>query len=45
MVTSLMPRAAWALMRETENSWLVDVRTPSEWNYVGGPDLSAIAIG
>jgi hypothetical protein len=29
-------------MRETANSWPVDVRTPGEWNYVGGPDLSAI---
>jgi rhodanese-related sulfurtransferase len=42
MVTNLMPRAAWATMQEKSDSWLVDVRTPGEWNYVGGPDLGAI---
>jgi rhodanese-related sulfurtransferase len=42
MVINLMSRAAWALMQEKADSWLVDVRTPGEWNYVGGPDLGSV---
>jgi hypothetical protein len=41
MVINLIPRAAWELMQEQGDTWLVDVRPPGEWHYVGGPDLGA----
>ena len=34
---------AWRALAEEPGAALVDVRTLAEWNYVGLPDLSAVA--
>ena len=39
----LSPRDAWALLEREPAAQLVDVRTAAEWNFVGLPDLSALA--
>lgn len=36
-------RAAWDVLASEAAAQLVDVRTIAEWNFVGLPDLSAIA--
>jgi rhodanese-related sulfurtransferase len=36
-------RAAWDLLAQEPAAQLVDVRTVAEWNFVGLPDLSALA--
>lgn len=36
------PRQAWQGLTEVPASVLVDVRTVSEWTFVGGPDLSSL---
>ncbi|MGZ5928943.1 MAG: rhodanese-like domain-containing protein [Rhizomicrobium sp.] len=33
---------AWDLLAQDPKVQLVDVRTVAEWNFVGGPDLSAL---
>lgn len=37
------PEEAWKVLANEPGAALVDVRTAAEWNYVGLPDLSAIA--
>ena len=36
-------RQAWALLEHEPKAQLIDVRTMAEWNFVGIPDLSALA--
>jgi len=38
----ITPAATWEALAEDENAVLVDVRTPTEWSYVGLPDLGSI---
>ena len=38
----LTPKQAWALLKEDENSQLIDCRTAAEWSLVGVPELSLI---
>lgn len=38
-VTEVSPKEAWQGLASDPCSVLVDVRTKSEWSYVGGPDL------
>ncbi len=38
-VANVTPKAAWKGLASDPCSVLVDVRTKSEWSYVGGPDL------
>ena len=40
MVMNVKPADAWDILSSAPDAWLVDVRTPAEWAYVGGPDLS-----
>ena len=37
------PEDAWEMLSREPGAALVDVRTAAEWNFVGLPDLSAIA--
>lgn len=37
------PAIAWKILSEREDAVLIDVRTRAEWNYVGLPDLEALA--
>lgn len=41
-IASVSPSEAWDLLRQTEASVLVDVRTVAEWNFVGVPDLAPL---
>lgn len=36
------PEEAWETLKEEANSVLVDVRTPPEWAFVGGPKLTEL---
>lgn len=36
------PREAWTALVETADAALIDVRTLSEWTFVGGPDLTSL---
>jgi rhodanese-related sulfurtransferase len=38
----LSPQQAWEILADDPRSVLIDVRTPSEWAYVGVPDLSSL---
>ena len=38
----LTPKQAWTLLKEDENSQLIDCRTAAEWSLVGVPELSLI---
>ncbi|GAN85731.1 MULTISPECIES: rhodanese-like domain-containing protein [Komagataeibacter] len=40
MIDDISPTAAWEAVRSRPNAWLVDVRTPMEWEHIGVPDLS-----
>ncbi len=40
-VTEVLPHEAYEMLKEP-NTVLVDVRTKSEWSFVGFPDLSAL---
>ena len=44
MVTAkrINSKDAWLFLKEENDSVLVDVRTPEEWESIGKPDLSAI---
>jgi len=42
MVVNLQPADAWELIKSSGDAWLVDVRTPPELQYVGGPDLKEV---
>jgi len=33
---------AWDMLKDSQNTTLVDVRTKAEWSFVGLPDLSSI---
>lgn len=35
-------KIAWEMLKNNPASYLVDVRTEAEWNYVGFPDLNQI---
>ena len=37
------PATAWKILSEHKDAVLIDVRTRAEWNYVGLPDLDALA--
>ncbi len=37
------PTTAWKILSELEDAVLIDCRTRAEWNYVGLPDLDALA--
>lgn len=37
------PQTAWKILNEHKDAILIDVRTQPEWNYVGLPDLEALA--
>ena len=36
------PKQAWDILKENDDSYLVDCRTTAEWNFVGVPDLSQL---
>ncbi len=36
------PTRAWEILAAESKAFLVDVRTPAEWAYVGVPDLSGL---
>jgi rhodanese-related sulfurtransferase len=36
------PTDAWAALSAAGDVVMVDVRTPAEWTYVGGPDLRGV---
>ena len=38
----ITPEQAWALLTESPDAVLVDVRTDAEWRFVGVPDLSPL---
>jgi rhodanese-related sulfurtransferase len=38
----LSPSAAFDLLTDDDAAVLIDVRTPAEWRFVGGPDLAAM---
>jgi rhodanese-related sulfurtransferase len=38
----ITPQESWSLLNEEPNAVLVDVRTDSEWKWVGVPDLSGL---
>ncbi|MCE2564978.1 rhodanese-like domain-containing protein [Komagataeibacter sp. FNDCF1] len=40
MIDDISPTATWEAVRSRPNAWLVDVRTPMEWEHIGVPDLS-----
>ena len=42
VISELLPKAAWELLGEDPTAILVDVRTKSEWAFVGVPDLSSL---
>lgn len=39
MVENLTPEEAWSFLQASEDTWLIDVRTPNEWTCIGVPDL------
>ncbi|GFE64430.1 rhodanese-like domain-containing protein [Litoreibacter roseus] len=41
-VSEAMPTEAWDRLKADETAVLVDVRTASEWSFVGCPDLSEL---
>ena len=38
----ISPVEAWEMLKNSKSSKLVDVRTDSEWAFVGMPDLSSL---
>ena len=36
------PKEAWAVLHQEANAQLVDVRTPTEWAFVGVPSLAGL---
>jgi rhodanese-related sulfurtransferase len=43
MVENIPPRQTWEALQSNPDARLVDVRTDAEWNFVGIPDLTAVA--
>jgi len=41
-VAEALPSDVWDTLKEDRGAVLVDVRTKSEWNFVGTPDLSSL---
>lgn len=42
VVSDVLPHEAWEALKSEPNTVLVDVRTRSEWSYVGVPDLDEL---
>ena len=42
-VPDISPEATWQALESDPKAALVDVRTDAEWNFVGLPDLGALA--
>lgn len=42
MFDEITPKAAYDVLKTSENAQLIDCRTKAEWAYVGTPDLSSI---
>ncbi len=38
----VLPAKAWQILKDRQDSYLVDVRTAAEWHYVGGPNLKPV---
>ena len=41
-VSEVLPSEAWGILRDDQNSVLVDVRSAAEWGFVGVPDVSEL---
>jgi len=41
-IKEVLPEAAWEILERDPSAVLVDVRTKSEWAFVGVPDLSSL---
>lgn len=41
-VREVLPEDAWEILKTSETSVLIDVRTRAEWAFVGTPDLSPL---
>jgi rhodanese-related sulfurtransferase len=41
-IKEAVPSDVWAALVEDESTVLIDVRTQSEWDFVGTPDLSSL---
>ncbi|WP_421702422.1 rhodanese-like domain-containing protein [Aliiroseovarius sp.] len=42
IISEVLPKAAWDILEGDPTAVLVDVRTKSEWAFVGVPDLSSL---
>lgn len=42
-INEVLPEAAWDILEDDSSAVLVDVRTKSEWAFVGVPDLSSLS--
>jgi rhodanese-related sulfurtransferase len=43
LIENVSPADVWEALQRDPNAYLIDVRTNAEWNFVGMPDLSAVA--
>ena len=41
-VSEVLPAEAWGILRDDQNSVLIDVRSAAEWGFVGVPDVSEL---
>ncbi|MBS0236024.1 MAG: rhodanese-like domain-containing protein [Proteobacteria bacterium] len=42
VINEIMPKAAWEMLQNEHDAYLIDVRTQEEWQFVGIPDLSSL---
>ncbi|MDI2113169.1 rhodanese-like domain-containing protein [Commensalibacter nepenthis] len=42
MIDEKTPTETWDQLKNNENTVLIDVRTPQEWEQIGYPDLSSL---
>lgn len=42
-ISEALPLDVWNTLKEDKHAVLIDVRTKSEWNFVGTPDLSSLS--
>ncbi|CAI3922644.1 rhodanese-like domain-containing protein [Commensalibacter communis] len=42
MIDEKTPTETWDQLKNNENTVLIDVRTPQEWQQIGYPDLSSL---
>ncbi|NHN87519.1 rhodanese-like domain-containing protein [Acetobacter conturbans] len=42
MVKDIPSRATWDALEKDAGAYLIDVRTPEEWQFVGVPDISKL---